>query len=396
MATNQFYQFDTGQQNMLDTYDYSSSATRTVGVGRGLASSMLHNKIFFQVSTITSALAEAMKNKGYDMLDPDATNCWSTIVAQFANIMTQADMGSYATQSWVQTYVDGLLRPLATGYVKYSEMVAYVAENAPSGVGGITLANVREALNIAFSTADGQVTGGGTTLTFTHYRATRSELDDGTNATNFVTPAIIKNSTRVPHLQPILDNVIAGDGTRWVAKTLTALGAVTASALDAYAKKADVYTKTELDGGQLNDLYFTEGELLAATSPLDAKYYTQTAADSRFLKPSDITSSKSDSGFIRIPSGSASSGIQICWGSFNLPSVVGVQTGTVPFASNFVACFSVTLSGAVLGVADEENSRWLGIVVTSKGTSSFSWQAKDRGLNSIPYTTVYYMAIGSY
>ena len=308
MASNQFYQFDTGQQNMLDTYDYSSSTTRTVGVGRGLASSMLHNKIFFQVSTITSALAEAMKNKGYDMLDPDATNCWSTIVAQFANIMTQADMGSYATQSWVQTYVDGLLRPLATGYVKYTEMVTYVAENAPSGDGGVTLANVREAINVAFGVDNQSVTSGDTTLLFQHYRANQSELDDGTNATFFVTPALIKNSTRVPHLQPTLDNVIAGDGTRWVRKTLTALGAVTASALDAYTKRGD---GTLSSGGSWNK------DTTLATILGD--YYTKTAADGRyatpssvaaqltdykFLSASSILSSKTDSGYIRIPSGS--------------------------------------------------------------------------------------------
>ncbi len=379
MASNQFYQFDTGQQNMLDTYDYSSSATRTVGVGRGLASSMLHNKLFYQVSTITSALAEAMKNKGYDMLDPDATNCWSTIVAQFANIMTQADMGSYATQSWVQTYVDGLLRPLATGYVKYSEMVTYVAENAPSGDGGITLANVREALNIAFSTADGQVTGGGTTLTFTHYRATRSELDDGTNATNFVTPAIIKNSTRVPHLQPTLDNVIAGDGTRWVAKTLTALGAVTASALDAYAKKADVYTKTELDGGQLNDLYFTEGELLAATSPLDAKYYTQSASDNRYVKRTNFTDNTNTySGYMKLPGG-----IAIAWGT---TAVVSGGTVSVSFpAGVFISAPVVNATNVNIG--DTGGISYNVCLSTNPTTSGVSFSSENG-------RTVHWMAIG--
>jgi len=379
MATNQFYQFDTGQQNMLDTFDYSSSATRTVGVGRGLASSMLHNKIFFQVSTITSALAEAMKNKGYDMLDPDATNCWSTIVAQFANIMTQADMGSYATQSWVQTYVDGLLRPLATGYVKYSEMVTYVAENAPSGDGGITLANVREALNIAFSTADGQVTGGGTTLTFTHYRATRSELDDGTNATNFVTPAIIKNSTRVPHLQPTLDNVIAGDGTRWVAKTLTALGAVTADALTPYAKITNVYTKTELDGGRLNNLYFTEGELLAAISPLDAKYYTQSVSDSRYVtRTAFANNTNTYSGYMKLPGG-----IAIAWGT---TAVVSGGTASVSFpAGVFTTAPVVTATNVNIG--DTGGITYNVCLSTNPTTSGVSFSSENG-------RTVHWIAIG--
>lgn len=381
MATNQFYQFDTGQQNMLDTYDYSSSATRTVGVGRGLASSMLHNKIFYQVSTITSALAEAMKLKEYDMLDPDTTNCYNTIVAQFSKIMTEYDMNrlGYATQSWVQTYVDSLLRPLATGYVKYTEMVTYVAENAPSGDGGVTLANVREALNIAFSTADGQVTGGGTTLTFTHYRATRSELDDGTNATNFVTPAIIKNSTRVPHLQPTLDNVIAGDGTRWVAKTLTALGAVTASALDAYAKKTDVYTKTELDGGQLNSLYFTESELLAATSPLDAKYYTQSVSDSRYVTRTAFTNNTNTySGYIKLPGG-----IAIAWGTV---AVVSGGTVSVPFpAGVFTTAPVVTATNVNIG--DTGGITYNVCLSTNPTTSGVSFSSENG-------RTVHWIAIG--
>lgn len=392
MASNVFYQFDEGKQNIMSTYDFSNHSQRQNGVGAGAALSSLHNKLFYQVSTITSALAEVMANNGYDM-GSSIESSWSATVTQLGNIVTKVFLkANHYTKAETQSYVTGLL----SLYPTIQEMNEAIAAALTTGgsTTGATLANIKTAITAAFSLDSQTITTDSGTVTFSAYQATATDVDNGTNSTKYVNPASIKDSIKVPHGQPTEGNVFLGNGSKWESKPKSSLGFLSGADLSTYALKSEIYTRDVLNGGQLDSRYFTEGELTASNGVLDTKYYTQTAADNRFLKPSDITSSKSDSGFIRIPSGSASSGIQICWGSFNLPSVVGVQTGTVPFASNFVACFSVTLSGAVLEVADGNN--WLGIVISSKGTSSFSWQAKDRGSNSIPYTTVYYMAIGSY
>jgi len=68
---NDFLIFDEAQGNTLTQQEYQTHEQRSNGVGAGLASSRLHNKLFHQVSMIAAALGEVIKNKGLVAADDD-------------------------------------------------------------------------------------------------------------------------------------------------------------------------------------------------------------------------------------------------------------------------------------------------------------------------------------
>lgn len=82
--------FDPSGTNMLNDADYNSSAQRANGVVPGIAQSSLHNKLFFQVSTVSAALAEALSNLGYTMSD-------SNYAGMVTNFQTELSKGQAFT-----------------------------------------------------------------------------------------------------------------------------------------------------------------------------------------------------------------------------------------------------------------------------------------------------------
>lgn len=333
MASNVFYQFDVGKQNIMSNYDFSNHSQRQNGVGAGAALSSLHNKLFYQVSTITSALAEVMKNNGYDM-GSSVESSWSATVTQLGNIVTKAFLtANHYTKAETQSYVTGLL----SLYPTIQEMNEAIAAALTTGgsTTGATLANIKTAITAAFSLDSQTITTDSGTVTFSAYQATATDVDNGTNSTKYVNPASIKDSIKVPHGQPTEGNVFIGNGSKWESKPKSSLGFLSGADLSTYALKSEIYTRDVLNGGQLDSRYFTEGELTASNGVLDTKYYTQTAADNRFLKPSSIEKKQTSPYNVKIPT-SSTGGFMVVWGEFTLePGARSVTTGSVQETTSF-------------------------------------------------------------
>lgn len=83
MSSN-FLIFDENEQNMLSDGDYNSSTQRQDGVVPGLAQSALHNKLFFQTSTMCAALAEVLSNQGNTVQDSDYSGLVDALTAALA------------------------------------------------------------------------------------------------------------------------------------------------------------------------------------------------------------------------------------------------------------------------------------------------------------------------
>lgn len=113
MATN-FRQFDAPKNNMSSDVTYQASSFLSQGATTGVASSSLHNKLFYQLSTMMTALAQMMEAKGYDPQDTSL----ATLVTELSHIMTEADMTPYALTSSLSGYV-----AKATPAIKTSDYV---------------------------------------------------------------------------------------------------------------------------------------------------------------------------------------------------------------------------------------------------------------------------------
>lgn len=79
-------QFDPSATNMLSDADYTSSTSRTGGVGSGLAQSALHNKLFYQTSTVCLGIAQALANLGYTINDSSVAGITSAVSKAFTAI----------------------------------------------------------------------------------------------------------------------------------------------------------------------------------------------------------------------------------------------------------------------------------------------------------------------
>lgn len=96
-----FLQFDPAKNNMQTDAVYSASSFRAQGAQTGIASSSAFNKLIYQLSTMTTALADMMVAKGYTIDDASLT----TLTTQLENIMTLADMSSYASKTDLDSYI---------------------------------------------------------------------------------------------------------------------------------------------------------------------------------------------------------------------------------------------------------------------------------------------------
>ncbi len=93
MATTNFLQWNPNATNQLGDSQYSANTPRTGGASVGqIFNSNLANKLFFQTTTFCRALAVAMVNKGYDMLDDDI----NFLISSFSNLLTKYDIGTGA------------------------------------------------------------------------------------------------------------------------------------------------------------------------------------------------------------------------------------------------------------------------------------------------------------
>ncbi len=88
-STN-FLQFDTSQTDLMSDANYANNALRSNGVSTGIANSTLHNKMYYQWSTMSAGIAGAMAAKGYTVSDSNL----AALITVLGNIMTGADKGA--------------------------------------------------------------------------------------------------------------------------------------------------------------------------------------------------------------------------------------------------------------------------------------------------------------
>jgi hypothetical protein len=99
-----FRQFDEAKNNMLgDSFYQNSSFRLRGGQVKGLLSSSAFNKLMYQVSTMTTAIATMMETKDPSYIMED--DSLSTLTTNLANIMTVKDMGIYALGTDLANYI---------------------------------------------------------------------------------------------------------------------------------------------------------------------------------------------------------------------------------------------------------------------------------------------------
>lgn len=89
MARTNIKVFDEGYKNIMNDDEYNLSVQRTRGVTPGIADPLMHNKLYRQVSVMSTALAQYIVDQGYDCLDTDLTEIAGNI--KNATIKTMLD-----------------------------------------------------------------------------------------------------------------------------------------------------------------------------------------------------------------------------------------------------------------------------------------------------------------
>jgi hypothetical protein len=90
--SNNFLQWNPAAVNQQDDATYVLDVMRTGGAITGIFTSELANKLFYQCTTMVSALGESLSNKGYTISDASI----STLITALSNILTKADFGTTA------------------------------------------------------------------------------------------------------------------------------------------------------------------------------------------------------------------------------------------------------------------------------------------------------------
>jgi hypothetical protein len=92
-STN-FKVFNPNLTNMMDDNTYNTSGYRLNGAVSGLAPSNVHNKLYYQVTTMVAAFAQALANKGFTVSDDNFNN----LVTVLSNIALKTDNVASATK----------------------------------------------------------------------------------------------------------------------------------------------------------------------------------------------------------------------------------------------------------------------------------------------------------
>lgn len=138
-ASNNFLQFNPGKANQVSDAEYSASGYRTGGAASGVAPSNVHNKLFYQLSTMAAAWGQVFMNRGYDVSDASLEE----LVNVLSHILLDTDILEYV------------------GVVKM-----YAGSTAPAGylmcdgtaVDRTTYAALFAAIGTAYGTGDGSTT----------------------------------------------------------------------------------------------------------------------------------------------------------------------------------------------------------------------------------------------
>lgn len=151
MTTN-FLQFDPNQTNIMSQSDYNLSSQRTDGVVPGLALSAMHNKLFFQLSTMMVGIGNVLSDAGQNIADTDLAGLQDAIEAVFITpqaTTSLAGKSEFATTAEMVTGTD-VARSLVvdqwnswvTGY-----SLKKIVDSANTGQASATFGNIFNATN---------------------------------------------------------------------------------------------------------------------------------------------------------------------------------------------------------------------------------------------------------
>ena len=166
MATTNILEFNVQKSNMMSDSSYSSSSQRNSGVTLGLADSSLHNKLFRQTSLMAAALAKAVQQSGYDVLD---TSTAESIATNILSLLKFSLSDSTTLQSYTFSVENGILylvnssdnQKIQIGY--YQQIVSSVSSHNSSQTAHQTLFNSN--LTSAKNYTDSKITASTTDLT---------------------------------------------------------------------------------------------------------------------------------------------------------------------------------------------------------------------------------------
>ena len=104
--TNNFIQWNPNQNNQESDAAYASDTQRVNGAANpSIFSSATANKLFYQNSTMVTALGQMLANKGYSVSDANLAN----LVTSLSNIETLADFPASISQQGWQKLPSGLI-----------------------------------------------------------------------------------------------------------------------------------------------------------------------------------------------------------------------------------------------------------------------------------------------
>jgi len=121
-GSNNFIQFDQNQTNIYNDASYQALKEISDGVGTGIADPMMHNKMYYQVTTMCAALGNVFSNLGYTVSDTDISaletvlsNIITTQGGSFTGALKQAPQATITSASGVLTLTSASNIFLANG-----------------------------------------------------------------------------------------------------------------------------------------------------------------------------------------------------------------------------------------------------------------------------------------
>jgi hypothetical protein len=116
MATTNFKVFNEANDaaNTYNDSEYQNATQRQTGVIPGMAISRMHNKMYFQWSTMVTAIAQFLTSKGYDCMDDDIQGIQDALESV---VIDDATKELYAKRDTAYSVGDtGLLIGIPAGY----------------------------------------------------------------------------------------------------------------------------------------------------------------------------------------------------------------------------------------------------------------------------------------
>ena len=104
---NDFLVFDENKENILTQENYSNDTDRLIGFKEGLARSIVHNKAFHQVTSMVSAIGEAIKDNGLVASDSLTTSQLKDNFNSIIGLRVYSEEATFPQNVWVIGTLEG-------------------------------------------------------------------------------------------------------------------------------------------------------------------------------------------------------------------------------------------------------------------------------------------------